>query len=181
MTLSTFSILLGVGLALLHAWALLKPAEFSAAIKKFPRSEMWGYALTAIGAGWFLYNVNREAIAEFAAYKKHMLIGFGGVAFLACLFVQDYLAVRGLCITTLMLCSYVLSLTRWADSQWRLLLVIGAYVWIVISMWWMVSPWRMRDFLNWLTARPERLRNFAIVRLVFGVALIVLGATAFRS
>ena len=181
MTLSTFSILLGVALALLHVWALFKPAEFSSAMKKFPRSEMWGYALTAIGAGWFLYNVNHEAIAEFAAYKKHMLIGFGGVALLACLFVPDYLAVRGLCITTLMLCSYVLSLTRWADSQWRLLLVVGAYVWIVISMWWMVSPWRMRDFLNWLTARPERLRTLAIVRLVFAVALIVLGATVFRS
>jgi hypothetical protein len=181
MTLSKFSILLGVALAIFHLWALLKPAGFSEAIKKFPRSEMWGYALMAIGAGWFLFNVNREAIAEFAAYKTHLLIGFGSVAVLACLFVPDYLAVRGLCITILMLASYSLSLTRWADSSWRLLLVIGAYVWIVISMWWMISPWRMRDFLNWLTARPERLRNFAIVRLVFAVALIVLGATAFRS
>ena len=174
MTLSKFSILLGVALAVPQVWALLKPAQFAASLKKFPRSELWGYALTAIGASWFLYNVNREAIAEFAAYKKHMLIGFGSVALLACLFVPDYLAVRGLCITMLMLCSYILSLTRWEESQWRLLLVIGAYVWIVISMWWMVSPWRMRDFLNWLTARPERLRNIAIVRLVFAVALIVL-------
>jgi hypothetical protein len=181
MTLSKFSMLLGVALAAPQLWALLKPAEFAASAKKFPRSEMWGYVLTAIGASWFLYNVNREAIAEFAAYKMHMLIGFGTVAFLACFFVPDFLAVRGLCVTTLMLASYTLSLTRWADSPWRLLLVVGAYVWIVISMWWMVSPWRMRDFLNWLTARPERLRNFAIVRLVFAVALIVLGATAFRS
>jgi hypothetical protein len=181
MTLSRFSILLGVALAIPQLWALTKPAEFSASIKKFPRSEIWGYLLTAIGAGWFLFNVNREAIAEFAAYKTHMLIGFGTVAVLACFFVPDYLAVRGLCITMLMLSSYTLSLTRWADSNWRLLLVVAAYIWIIISMWWMISPWRMRDFLNWLTARPERLRKVAIARLVFAVALIVLGATAFRS
>jgi hypothetical protein len=181
MTLSKFSILLGVALAIPQLWALAKPAEFSASLRKFPRSEMWGYVLTAIGASWFLYNLNQEAIAEFAAYKPHMLIGFGTVAVLACFFVPDYLAVRGLCVTTLMLASYSLNLTRWAESEWRLLLVVAAYIWIVISMWWIISPWRMRDFLNWITARPERLRNLAIVRLVFAVALIVLGATAFRS
>jgi hypothetical protein len=181
MTLSKFSMFLGVVIAIPQVWALLKPAQCSESLRKFPRSEMWGYALMAIGASWFLYNVNREAIAEFAAYKTHMLVGFGSVAVLSCLFVPDYLAVRGLCVTMLMLASYTLSLTRWADSPWRLLLVVGAYIWIVVSMWWMISPWRMRDFLNWLTARPERLRMFAIVRLVFAVALIVLGATAFRS
>jgi hypothetical protein len=181
MTLSNFSMLLGAAVAIPAVWALMKPAQFAESLKKFPRSEMWGYALTAIGAAWFLFNVNREAIAEFAAYKTHMLVGFGSVAVLACFFVPDFLAVRGLCVTTLMLCSYLLSLTRWADSQWRLLLVVAAYIWIVVSIWWMVSPWRMRDFINWLTARPERLRSFAIMRLVFGVALIVLGVTAFRS
>src|SRR5437868_10522998 len=100
---------------------------------------MWGYLLMAIGAGWFLYRLNQEAIAEFAAYKTYMLLGFGAVALAACFFVTDYLAVRGLCITLLMLSAFVLSRTRFVETPWRLVLVIAAYGWIVTSMWWMIS------------------------------------------
>lgn len=181
MNLSKFSILLGVGLAIPQVWALMKPAECAASLKKFHRSETWGYVLMAIGAAWFLFNLNKEAIAEFATYKKLMLVGFGSIALLSCLFVQDYLAVRGLCICMLMLAWYTLSLTRWAESQWRLLLVVGAYMWVVTSMWWMVSPWRLRDILGWIAAKPERLKAVAGTRLAFAVVLVVLGLTAFKT
>lgn len=180
MTLSKLAVLLGAGIAIPQIWALLKPVEASAAFRKFPRSEAWGYLLMAIGAGWFLYRLNQEAIAEFAAYKTYMLLGFGGVALAACFFVPDYLAVRGLCITMLMLSAYVLSRTRFVDTPWRLVLVIAAYVWIIKAMWWMVSPWRMRDLIQWATATPQRLRQIAIARLAFAVLVIVLGVTVYK-
>jgi hypothetical protein len=180
MTLSKFSILLGVGIAIPQVWALLKPAEFAAGLKKFPRSETWGYVLMAIGSAWFLYNLNKEAIAEFANYKKLMLIGFGSIAAASCYFVRDYLAVRGMCICMLMLSWYTLSLTRWAESPWRLLLVIWAYVAVVMSMWFMVAPWRCRDIFGWVADNPKRMKTLAGGRLVFSVVLIVLGLTAFK-
>jgi hypothetical protein len=180
MTLSTFAIVLGVLAAIPQVWAILKPLEFGAAIRKFPRSEGWGYLLMAVGSIWFLANLNREAIAEFAAYKTYMLLGFGGVAVAACFFVPDYLAVRGMSITMLMLASYTLSLTRWAESPWRLVLVVAAYIWVVLAMWWMVSPWRVRDLIQWATASPQRLRTIAGVRLAFAAVLIVLGATVYK-
>jgi hypothetical protein len=180
MTLSKLAILLGAGIAIPQIWALLKPTECAAALRKFPRSEAWGYLLMAIGAGWFLYRLNQEAIAEFATYKTYMLLGFGGIAVAACFFVTDYLAVRGLSITMLMLSAYVLSRTRFVDTPWRLVLVIAAYVWIIKAMWWMISPWRLRDMIQWATATPQRLRNIAMARLAFGVLVIVLGVTAYK-
>src|SRR6187402_72002 len=94
MTLSKLAMLLGAVFAIPQLWALLKPAQFTASARKFPRSEIMGYILMAIGASWFLFKINQEAIAEFAAYKTYMLVGFGAVALAACLFVPDFLAVR---------------------------------------------------------------------------------------
>ncbi|HUS35556.1 MAG TPA: hypothetical protein VM680_09420 [Verrucomicrobiae bacterium] len=180
MTLSQLAILLGAGIAIPQIWALLKPAEAGAALRKFPRSEGWGYLLMAIGAGWFLYRLNQEAIAEFAAYKSYMLLGFAAVAVAACFFVPDFLAVRGMAITTLMLSAFILSKTRFVDTPWRLVLVVLAYIWIIASMWWMISPWRCRDIIGWATATPQRLRAIAATRLAFALLVIVLGVTAYK-
>lgn len=180
LTLSQLAIILGIGIAIPQLWAIAKPAQAGANLRKFPRSEAWGYLLMSIGAGWFLYRLNQEAIAEFAAYKSYMLIGFGGVAVAACFFVQDFLAVRGLSITLLMLSAFILSKTRFVDTPWRLVLVLMAYAWIVMSMWWMISPWRLRDLIAWATATPDRLRRIAIARLAFALLVIVLGVTAYK-
>jgi hypothetical protein len=180
MTLSKLAILLGAVIAIFQIWTLLKPVECAAALRKFPRSEGWGYLLMAIGAGWFLYRLNQEAIAEFAAYKTYMLLGFGAVALAACFFVPDFLAVRGLSITMLMLSAFVLSRTRFVDTLWRLVLVIAAYIWIVAAMWWMISPWRLRDFIQWATATPQRMRRIAMTRLAFALLVIVLGLTVYK-
>jgi len=180
LTLSQLAILLGIGIAIPQIWALIKPVEAGAALRKFPRSEGWGYLLMAIGAGWFLYRLNQEAIAEFAAYKSYMLLGFGAVAVAACFFVPDYLAVRGMSITMLMFAAFILSKTRFVDTPWRLVLVIAAYIWIVAAMWWMISPWRLRDLIQWATATPQRLKRIAMARLAFAVLVILLGATVYK-
>jgi hypothetical protein len=47
-------------------------------------------------------------------------------------------------------------------------------------MWWMISPWRLRDLIAWATATPARLRAVAGARLAFAVLIIVLGATVYK-
>jgi hypothetical protein len=180
MTLSGLSILLGLLIAIPSAFVFLKPETAAPVLRKFPRSETWGYVLMAIGAGWFLFNLNREAIAEFANYKKLMLIGFAAVAIAACHFVLDFLAVRGLAICMLMLAWYTLTAFRWADSQWHIVLSIISYIWIIAGMWFMISPWRLRDLIQWATASTGRMRAWSAARMAVGALLIVLGVTAFK-
>jgi hypothetical protein len=181
MTLSTLAILLGAFYCLPPIYALTNPKGFTAFARAFPRNEQIGYILMAAGTVWFLYNLNSEAIADFAAYKKWMLIGFGGLGLASCIYVRDYLAVRGLSVCLLLLAWFTLNHTRWAHSDARLLLVVWAYLWVVAAMWFTVAPWRLRDLLLWFTARESRVKVGSMIQLAFGALVIVLGATLLRQ
>ena len=94
--LSTLAIILGLLLGLPQIYGLLNPNAFRSAVRKFPRSMPWGFALMLTGTAWFLYNLSLESISDFASYKNILFAGFAGVGIGTCIFVQDFLAVRGL-------------------------------------------------------------------------------------
>jgi len=179
MKLSTLAVGLGLLFSLPQILGLLKPAAFAKATREFPRSEPWGYALMGLGTLWFLANVYGETISDFAAYKNVMLIGFGAVGLLTCLYVRDFLAVRGLAVVLLLLAKVVLDTARWHDSEWRLLLSVIAYVWILAGMWFIISPWRLRDIINWATANETRVRVGSAVRLMLWLFILGLGLFVF--
>ena len=179
MKLSTLAVLLGTCFSLPQVYGLAKPAAFAAAVRKFPRSEPWGFALMGLGTVWFLWNLNQESISDFAAYKKWMLLGFGAIGVSACIFVRDFLAVRGLAVMLLLLAKFTLDPARWHDSPWRLVLVVWAYLWLVAGIWFTISPWRMRDLLNWGTANEQRVRLGSAIRLGLGLFVAILGLTVF--
>ena len=180
MTLSTLAILIGAGTSAGGLYGLLQPKAVVRQARAFPRSEPIGFVLMALGTIWFLYNLNSEAIADFAAYKKYMLLGFGALGLLTCIYVRDYLAVRGLSICLLLLAWFTLNRTRWAESPARLVLVALAYVWVIGGMWFSVSPWRLRDIINWCTASEQRMRIASVLKLALGAAILVLGFTALQ-
>ena len=179
MKLSTLAILLGLGFALPHVYGLVNPAAFRSAVRKFPRSEPWGYALMGLGTLWFLWNLKNESISDFAAYKPYMLAGFGLVGLGCCIFVKDFLAVRGLAVVMLLLAKLTVDTARWGDTSWRLVLVIWAYLWVIAGIWFTVSPWRLRDLIDWGTATDGRVRAGSSFRLAFGLFVAVLGFTVF--
>src|SRR5882762_7777206 len=181
MKLSTLAILLGLGFGLPQLYGMLKPTQFREAARKFPRNERWGYALMLLGTAWFLWNLKNENIADFAAYKPALLAGFALVGIATCVFVRDFLAVRGLAIVFLLLAKLMVDTARWADTGWRLVIVTWAYALVVAGIWFTISPWRLRDLLNWATATDTRIRVGSGVRLAFGLFVAVLGLTVFRQ
>ncbi|TMP99798.1 MAG: hypothetical protein E6L09_08535 [Verrucomicrobia bacterium] len=180
MKLSTLAVLLGLGFGLPQLYGLMKPAKFREAVRKFPRSEPWGYALMLLGTAWFLWNLDQENISDFAAYKKALLIGFAAVGVATCIYVRDFLAVRGLAVVFLLLAKLMVDTARWEDTGWRLVIVTWAYVLVIAGMWFTVSPWRLRDLLNWGTATDQRVRLGCGLRLAFGLFVIALGLAVFR-
>ncbi|MGH7971435.1 MAG: hypothetical protein ACREIC_22170 [Limisphaerales bacterium] len=181
--LSILCIILGLGLALPQIYGLLNPAAFGTAVRKFPRSLPWGCALMLLGTGWFLVNLSQESISDFAAYKNVLFLGFAAVGIGSCVFVQDFLAVRGLAVVLLLLAKLMVDTGRPYLSQTPLVLVIQtwAYVLVVAGIWLTVSPWRLRDFLRWATASEKRIKIGCGVRLAFGVFIAVLGFSVFRG
>jgi hypothetical protein len=181
MKLSTLSILLGAGVCLPQIYGLMKPKQFAEHARQFPRAALPGYALMALGTIWFLYNVNAEAASDFASYKDKMMIFFAAIGLGACIFVRDFLAVRGLAVVFLLLAKLMTDTARWVDSDWRLVIVVWAYVLVVAGMWLTVSPWRLRDLINWATASEQRVKTGCLARLAFGLLVLALGLTAFRA
>src|SRR5271157_4895260 len=94
--LSTLAVILGLGLAAPQAYGLARPAAWGAQLRQCPRSLPWGIALMLLGTAWFLYNLNEEPLADFKNYQSLLMVLFAGVGLGACVFVQDFLAVRGL-------------------------------------------------------------------------------------
>lgn len=179
MSLSTLAILLGAGFAVPQVFGLMRPVRFKEIARAFPRNTEAGYVLVALATVWFLYNLKLESVADFAHLKKYMLVGFGALGVATCLFVKDYLAVRGLAVVLLLLAKYTLDTARWADTELRLVLVVWAYVWICAGIWFTVSPWRLRDIIGWMTEDENRIRNTCIARLAFAVLVVALGLFVF--
>ncbi len=179
--LSTLSAVLGLGLGLPQVYGIVKPAAFAAAVRKFPRSIPWGYALMLLGTVWFLWNLSQESISDFASYKNALCAGFAAIGIGSCIFVQDFLAVRGLAVVLLLLAKLMVDAgrPRLPDTHWVLVFQAWAYMLVVGGIWFTVSPWRLRDFLEWDTANEKRTKLGCGIRLAFGLFVAVLGVTKF--
>src|SRR5271157_4639854 len=167
--LSTLSIGLGLSVAAVNLYGLLKPSEFRNVLRKLPRSLPAGFVFMLSATAWFLWNVSRESLSDFESLKPFLYILFVGVGVGSCFFVQDFLAVRGLAVLMLLLGKLMVDSERWAESDWRLVIAVWAYVLVVAGMWFTVSPWRLRDLLYWGTANEKRVRVGSAVRFAFGV------------
>jgi hypothetical protein len=179
--LSTLSIALGLGMGLPQVYGILKPAAFAAAVRKFPRAVPWGVALMLLGTAWFLWNLSLESISDFAAYKPHMMAGFAAVGIGSCIFVQDFLAVRGLAVVLMLLAKLMVDTGRplLPVTHWTWVIQTWAYVLVVAGIWLTISPWRLRDLLNWATATEDRVRFGSAARLAFGLFVAALGLFKF--
>src|SRR5262245_31341154 len=169
--LGVLAVVLGLIVALPQIYGLMNPQKFAIEIRKFPRSLPWGYALMLLGTGWFLYNVSQESISDFASYKNVLIGLFAAVGIGSCIFVRDFLAVRGLAVVLLLLGKMMVDTgrPRLADTHWVLVIQVWAYLLVVAGMWFTVSPWRLRDIINWAVADQKRLKTCCGVRLVFGL------------
>ena len=181
-SLSTLAVVLGLGMGLPQIYGLMNPGAFGAAVRRFPRSLPWGFALMLLGTGWFLYNLSLESVSDFASYKNVLIGGFAAVGIGSCVFVQDFLAVRGLAVVLLLLAKLMVDTGRsHLGSGWVLIFQAWAYLLVVAGIWFTVSPWRLRDLLNWATLDERRIKIGCGIRLAFGLLVAALGFTAYKS
>lgn len=183
MKLSLLAILMGAGMSAPQVYGLARPKDFAAAVRKVPRNYPLGVVLMLVASAWFVWNVNNEPIADFAAYKTWMLRGFAAVGILSCFFVRDFLAVRGLAVLFLLLAKLMVDTGRphLGESAFILVIQTWAYLLVVAGIWFTVTPWKLRDLLEFATANEARVRIGSGIRLTFALFIIVLGLTVFRG
>jgi hypothetical protein len=183
MKLSTVAIFLGSLVAIINLFGVLKPNEFGVAIRKFPRSVPIGYFLMLLGTAWFVWNLKNESISDFESLKPALYALFIAVGVGACIFVKDFLAVRGLAVMLLLTAKLMVDAgrPRLGDTYWVLVIQGWAYFLVVCGIWFTVSPWRMRNLVNWATATEQRTRIGSGLRMAFGLFVAILGLTVFNQ
>lgn len=181
MQLSTLSILMGLAVAVPGFFGILKPAQYADAARKFPRNTALGYLLMLTATAWFVWYVYRENIADFEPMKPYLMGLFLAVGVGTCIYVTDFLAVRGAAILMLIIAKLMVDTARWAESDWRLVIVTWAYLLVLAGIWFTVSPWRLRNLILWTVAGEKRIRMLSGIRVAFGLFVVLLGVMVFRK
>lgn len=171
--MSLFAATFLTGLLLMGAGALLlgKIRTTAAMVQAFPRSETAALIGMGLGSAWFLYHILQLSEADFGAYRLYLFIGFAGIAVLSFVHARDFLAVRGFAIVTLLAAKVLLDAAFMQEPAARLFLVSFVYLAIVIALYLGVSPFRLRDFFQWLFATERRPRVLGTFLLGYGLLL----------
>jgi hypothetical protein len=178
MSLTVATLIPGLLLLLLGLPLLFNHAGYAAALKAFPRSTVAAYVCFGSGAAWFLHAIWHLSPADFGEYRVYLFIGFTAVAALSFKCVPDFLAVRGLATLILMGAMPLLEagFMDFAHPQIHLY-KIAVYVGIAVAIWLGAQPWRLRDFLTWLFARPNRPRGVGGALAGYGLLLAIVAFT----
>lgn len=179
LTLQQWSVLLGsvaVGGAVV---SLVWPDKIRAFASGFSRNVAWGWILTAIDLLWVAYVILHAPLGRFEFLKPAVYvaapISFGLIVYS----MGELLAARAAGGFLLLVANPILNAARWHPSPWRLVVVVLTYLWVIAGMVFVLSPYRLRDLLNWAVGNPARLRVLAVIRFLVGGLLIYLGFRAF--
>jgi len=169
--------LLGYGLV-----SLLFAGWTAKALMAFPRCKPAGYALCAVGWVWTARACDTIGIEVFDKFLK----AFPGelwilalvLTVLTCLWMGNLLPIRGVCALFMLFPGEMFPAIRLCETEWRLALVVFAYVCAITGMFGMFYPWRIRQALAWRAAKPVRVRAVGAALAAAGVLFVTLGALA---
>ncbi|ALJ56702.1 hypothetical protein AMD24_00530 [Candidatus Xiphinematobacter sp. Idaho Grape] len=163
--------IVGTLLILVHAAALLQK-DCSQWIQKFPRSRTWGTALLLMAATWTFFLVRRMDLGEFANLRTIALGSVVLAALLTWLFLEEFLAARSTGFLALLAADPILNSCILWPLNYRLPLVVLAYICILCGVVWAGMPYLMRDQIAWLTASSWRWNIAAGVGVVVGCIIL---------
>ena len=180
MSLFLATLLPGLLLAVFGALLLLNSPIVISSLKALPRSQAATLVLFGGGVLWFLFEVGNMGDADriLGSSNAPWVVAFAALGVLAFRYVPDFLAVRGLCILTLLAAGPLLhaAFMEYEHPQ-RLFMVTLVFVGIAAALYLAAVPYRLRDFFAWLFARPGRARGLGAALLVYGLLLSVVAFT----
>lgn len=155
--------------------SLLVPARVRAGVAAFPRSIWPGRILAAINLIWAAYNLTLMHLGMFDAWKVH-LYWLTPIAIVLCVvYLDELLSPRALGGFLLLVAGLMLALARWHPSDWRLVVTVIAYLWILLGLVFLLSPWWFRRLTPWLVGSHDKtVRTTGAIKAIVGLGLIAL-------
>lgn len=189
--LFTTGLVLAIGLIVIHALMLAKPAAMQGFLKTFPRNDQLGQILLGFGLFWFWLliapkNLGKLSaltmdLGEFNSAKALLQILVPVSLILVCRSIRDFLAVRALGLLGLMAAAPLLGAAFLKDPESRLLVPIYAYVMLTASMFCVGMPYLFRDAMTWVTADQKRWTLCAGAGLAYGIATLICAFAFWRG
>jgi hypothetical protein len=180
MSLVLATLLPGFFLAALGVLLLFNNPVVITMLKALPRSSAGTLVFFGGGVLWFLFRVANMGDADRIIGSSNVpwVIGFAALGVLSIKYVPDFLAVRGLCLLTLLVATPLLDAAFMEyDHPQRLFLVTAVFATVVAALYLAAVPYRLRDFFQWLFAAPGRSRAFGVGLLVYGILLTLVAFT----
>jgi hypothetical protein len=179
LSLQTIGLIVGFLLIMTHLSALLRPEAVIQWLRKFPRSRFLGNCLLALDAVWTFWLVSNMDLGEFSQFRTWLQIGVPIVFILTIFFVDEFLSVRALGILALLAAEPILSSAFLRPESARLLVVIFAYIWLTLGLFWVGMPYLLRDQISWITKSARRFMVAALVGLLYGAAILACAVTVY--
>ena len=171
--MTTWFILLGIPLAALGLFAVIRPSLAAKMLVAFPRDRKAAIVLSTLawlGTAYELDNIGIEVFDRFLkAFPFELWILAFVLTVLTCWWMPNLLPIRGLSAILMLFPAEMFHAIRLEPSEWRLVLVVIAYICIVAGMFGMFYPWRIRQFFAWLAERPFRMIAAGATLLIPGL------------
>jgi hypothetical protein len=155
--------------------SLLAPARIRTGVAAFPRSIWPGRILATVDLVWAAYELSLMHLGMFDAWKVHLYWLTPVAIFLCVKYLDELLSPRALGGFLLLAAGPVLDIARWHPSQWRLVVTVIAYLWILLGLTFLLSPWWFRRIAVFVTGRGDGAVSITgALKTLLGLGLIVL-------
>ena len=170
---------LGLPLAAYGLFAAMRPSSAAKALVAFPRNRVAGAVLCAVAWFWTAYELDTIGIEIFDRFLKafpfELWILAAVLTVLTCWWMANLLPIRGAAAIFMLFPAELFPVIRLEPTQWRLALVVFAYVCAMVGMFGMFYPWRIRQALAWLAASQAKVSATGWASLATGALFVALG------
>ena len=180
MNLTAISMLLGMVLAGTSLFFLSVPAIARRTMTAFPRNRIAGYILTAIGLVWAARLLFDMPMGRFDQYKPLLYVITPVFFFMIVRFMDELLAARALGGLMLLVPAPVMRAARWHESDFRLVIIVIAYIMAIKGIMLVLSPYLFRKWSECFVRSETACRIIGTVGTVLGVGVMWLSFTVFR-
>lgn len=173
--LSITSLWIGLLALAIGVISLLKPSRVLVGTERFPRSVWPGRILAAIDLIWAAYNLTLMHLGMFDAWKVHLYWIVPVAIYLCVKYLDELLSPRALGGLFLLAAGPVLAAARWNPSDWRLVITVIAYLWILLGLTFLLEPWCFRRLMPRIVGTNNlTVRIGGGIKMLIGLGLIAL-------
>jgi len=173
--LSIVALLIGLLALTVGGVSMLIPSRIRAGLAAFPRSIWPGRILATMDLIWAAYALSLMHLGMFDAWKVHLYWLVPVSIFVCIKYLDELLSPRALGGFFLLVAGPVLDIARWNPSEWRLVVTVIAYVWILLGLTFLLSPWWFRRLTPWIAGPNDRAVQISgAIKTLLGLGLIAL-------